>query len=187
MRRSSLSPRTTLPLAIFVAATFAIALVAGGVLGRGAVPAPTPSPAPSVAPSVQPDAPSSPTPTPTTVVLEDLTGHDVSVVIDDQTGAVDGATSGRPGDGMSVRWFDAKIENLAADALRVVWVGLPRDEQLLLTISGEDGKYRLRIVQSAPPPNSDALGFDRVLELRFDTPVLAADVEVVIEEVANND
>ena len=196
MRRSSLSPRTTLPLAVVVAAVFAVILVAGGALGRGADPVTTPSPTPSVAPSVQPDPTSPPAPTPkptddasggpTTVALEDLTGHDVSVLIDDQTGTLDGATSGTPGDGMSVRWFDAKVENIDAETLRVVWVGLPRDEQLLLAITGEAGNYRLRIVQSAPPAYSDAVGFDRVLELRFDTPVSAGDVEVTIEEVAGN-
>jgi hypothetical protein len=193
MNRSSNVSRVALP----VAALFAVlVVVAGGALGRSADPSPTPSDRPSTPPSAAPSAPSSPQPTaeptgeptdapadgPITVDLDNLTDHDVSVVIDDETGALDGAVSGEPGDGMSVRWFDVQVENLDAETVRVVWVGLPRDEELTLAISAEDGTYRLVLVQAAPPANSDALGFDRILDLRFESPVSAADLEVTIEE-----
>jgi hypothetical protein len=192
MPRSSLLPRSVLPLAGILAVVAVLILVAGGAVGRGVDPSPERSPAPTVVPSVRPSATPTPSPTlkptdgpsdgPFKVDLENLTGDDVSVVIDDETGTLTGAASGIPGDGMSVRWFDVQVENLDAETVRVVWVGLPRDEELTLAISAEDGTYRLVLVQAAPPANSDALGFDRILDLRFESPVSAADLEVTIEE-----
>jgi hypothetical protein len=194
MPRSSLLPRGVLPLAAVLAVIAVLILVAGGVLGRGvdASASPASSGTPSIPPRVPPRATPAPSPTlkptdgpsdgPFKVDLENLPGDDVSVVIDDETGTLSGAASGIPGGGMSVRWFDMKLENLDAETVRVVWVGLPRDEELTLAISAEDGRYQLLLVQAAPPANSDALGFDRILDLRFESPVSAADVDVTIEE-----
>jgi hypothetical protein len=181
-------------VAALLAVAAVLVLVAGGAFGRGVDPSPSPS-APSTPgtpstpqPSVQPSAPSTPKPTeapsdgPVKVDLDNETEHDVSVVIDDETGSLVGAVSGQPGDGMSVRWFDSIVENLDAKTLRVVWVGLPRDEELNLSITGKPGAYQLRLVQDAPPANSDAVGFDRILVLSFDTPVSAADIEMSIED-----
>jgi hypothetical protein len=169
-----------------------LVIVAGGVFGRGV----DPSPAPSDAPPAPPSMPSSPQPTvvptddpadgPIVLDLDNLTDHDVSVVIDDATGTLDGAVSGQPGDGMSVRWLDVEVENLDSKTLRVVWVGLPRDEQVQLSISGDDGSYRLDFVQAAPPANSDAVGYDRILVLGFDTDVAADDVDVTFKEAAGS-
>jgi hypothetical protein len=198
MNRSSNVSRVALPVAALFAVLAVLVVVAGGALGRSADPSPTPSDRPSTPPSAAPSAPSSPQPTaeptgeptdapadgPITVDLDNLTDHDVSVVIDDETGALDGAVSGEPGDGMSVRWFDVKVENLDSKTLRVVWVGLPRDEQVQLSISEADGRYRLGFVQAAPPANSDAVGYDRILVLRFETDVNTEDVEVTLEESA---
>jgi hypothetical protein len=86
------------------------------------------------------------------------------------------------GDGMTVRWFDAEVVNLDEDSIRVTWVGLPRDEQLKLSISEQDGKLVLAFEQAAPPANSDATGFDRVLVIDFDAPVSADDVKVTFAE-----
>jgi hypothetical protein len=83
---------------------------------------------------------------------------------------------------MSVRWFDVKVENIDADTLRIVWVGLPRDELVRLTVSSVDGQFRLHFVQDTPPANSDALGFDRILELSFDQPVRSEDVLTSVQE-----
>ena len=198
MNRSSNISRVALPVAALFAVLAVLVVVAGGALGRSADPSPTASDRPSTPPSAAPSAPSSPQPTveptaqpsddpadgPITVDLDNLTDHDVSVVIDDETGILDGAVSGKPGDGMSVRWFDVKVENLDSATLRVVWVGLPRDEQVELSISEDDGKYHLGFVQAAPPANSDAVGYDRILVLRFDTDVNADDVKVTFEESA---
>ena len=183
MHRSSNS-RTTLAAAVMLAAVASIVLTACGTIGLSVDPAAAPSAAPSAAPIASPNPQPTAVPSdgPTSVDLENLTGHDVSIVINDETGTLSGATSGTPGDGMSVRWFDATIGNLDAQTLRLGWVGLPRDEDLELTIIDDGGKYRLGLVQSAPPADSDAVGFDRVLELLFDSPVSAADVEVSIAE-----
>lgn len=193
MSRSNPS-RAALPVAALLAVVAVLVLVAGGAFGRGVDPSPSPS-APATPgtpstpqPSVQPSAPSTPKPTEAPsdgkvqVDLDNETENDVSVVIDDQTGGLVGGVSGQPGDGMSVRWFDSIVENIDAKTLRVVWVGLPRDEELSLTITGKPGAYQLRLVQDAPPANSDAVGFDRILVLSFDSPVSAADVEMSIED-----
>ena len=194
MNRSLNVSRVALPVAALFAVLAVLVVVAGGALGRVADPSPTPSDRPSTPPSVAPSAPSSPQPTveptddpadgPITVDLDNLTDHDVSVVIDDETGILDEAVSGKPGDGMSVRWLDVKVENLDSKTLRVVWVGLPRDEQVQLSISEADGTYHLGFVQAAPPANSDAVGYDRILVLRFDADVNADDVRVTFEEAA---
>jgi hypothetical protein len=178
-------------LAVVVGVAAILVIVAGTAIGRGSVsPSPTPSSGPTASPSGAPTP--SPTPSPTDVPsddpaeeaidLENVLGDDVSVVIKDDTGTLVEAESGTPGDGMSVRWFDVKVENIDAETLRVVWVGLPGDQELDLLISENDGAYRLRFVQPAPPANSDALGHDRVLVLRFAEPVSAADVQATIEE-----
>jgi len=189
MARSSSSSPRTLTKVLLLTAIAVIALIACGRADPSVTPGPSASPAPTVGPS----APSSPPPTsaptqdpaagPITVDLADRTGHDVSVVIADETGTLHDAKSGTPGDGMSVRWFDAKVQNVDAETVRVVWVGLPRDETLSLRITADGGRYQLGIVQAAPPANSDALGADRVLDLRFDAPVVAEAVDVSIEEV----
>ena len=198
MNRSRNASRVAIPLAALFAVLAVLVVVAGGALGRAAEPSPAPSDRPSTPPTVAPSAPASPQPTveptaeptddptdgPITVDLDNLTDHDVSVVIDDETGILDGAASGKPGDGMSVRWLDVKVENLDWTTLRVVWVGLPRDEHVQLSISEDDGTYRLGFVQAAPPANSDAVGYDRILVLRFDTDVTADDVEVTFEGAA---
>jgi hypothetical protein len=172
-----------------------IALGATVVLGRTITPAPVPSTPPIIQPSVPPMTPTGAPTTPpsqepteppadgkTTVDLENLTDHDVSVEIDDQTGSIVKAESGTPGDGMSVRWFDVTVENIDADTLRIVWVGLPGDEVAKLGVSYVDGKLRLRFVQDAPPANSDATGYDRILELSFDAPIRAEDVLTSVQE-----
>jgi hypothetical protein len=166
----------------------AIALGSTAVFGRTVTPAPEPTDPPIVEPSVPPTTPPSGEPSDppadgkTTVDLKNLTDHDVSIEIDDQTGSIVKAESGTPGDGMSVRWFDVKVENIDADTLRIVWVGLPRDEVIKLGVSTVDGKVRLRFVQDGPPPNSDATGHDRVLELSFDMPVRSEDVLTSVQE-----
>ena len=193
MPPSTSSSRGALPVAALLVAVAVLAFVTGGVVGRGVDPSPARSPNPSAVPSVAPSPSVVPSPTlkptdgpsdgPFAVDLDIATDHDVSVVIDDETGTLAGAASGRASDGMSVRWLDVKVENLDAETVRVVWVGLPRDEEIGLTIAEDSGTYQLRLVQAAPPANSDAVGFDRVLDLRFDRPVSAADVEVTVQEL----
>src|SRR3954451_3770992 len=146
----------------------------------------TPKPSPVVAPTSPPpepiSAPSDRANGDIAVPLSNLTGDDVSVVIDDATGKLDVASSGNPGDGMSVRWFDVEVEHIYADTLHVVWVGLPRDEIVGLGITQQGGSIHLAFTQDAPPADSDALGFDRVLELSFDAPIRSEDVVTSVQE-----
>jgi hypothetical protein len=190
-----MSRSTTRAIAAFIGGVVlavVVALAASAAFRPAASPSPEPSTPPIVTPTTPPsEAPSeepTPKPTeapadgPTVVALETLTGDDVSVEIDDQTGRVVSAESGTPGDGMSVRWFDVKVENIDADTLHIVWVGLPRDEVVRLGVSTVEGKMRLRFVQEAPPANSDALGFDRILEVSFAEPVRSEDVLTSVQE-----
>lgn len=182
--------RTARPFAAVLALAGAIAVAAacsaspaGPVTPTGTV-APTVMPAKTPTPSVAPTqpavtpSPSAPATDPFTFALEDPTGHQVTVSIKDSTEALVKARSGKPGDGMSVRWGDAKIENVDARTLRVVWVALPQDEAITFGITGSASEMRIVITQAAPPPNSDALGVDRVVHLQFEAPIRADDVEV---------
>jgi hypothetical protein len=148
-----------------------------GTAAPTVAPAKTPTPSqPTVTPS-----PSTPATDPFTFALEDLTGHQVTLAIKDSTDSLVQARSGKPGDGMSVRWGHAKVENVDAQTLRVVWVALPRDEAVAFGITGSATDLRIVITQAAPPPYSDALGVDRVVHLQFDAPVRAEDVKVAFK------
>jgi hypothetical protein len=163
-----------------------VAVVASGALGRTGGAGPTPSAPPSATPTPNPTPTPEPTETPPggifTVDLNTVDDHDVSIIVDDRTGTVVEVTSGNAGDGMSVRWFDMKVENLDAETLRLTWVGLPRDEAVRLFVFEENGKPKLTFVQAAPPSNSDALGIDRIVVLKFDAAIRAEDVVWSMQE-----
>ena len=181
--------RRTVPALILAVGLIAVvAVMATGVFGR------TPSPVPSDPPASE--APATPAPTqvpPPSLVpteppangdfevdLEVPTPHDVDAVVDDQTGRIVHVVSGTPGDGMSVRWFDAIVENTSDDTIEVTFVGLPQDDVVQVVVSEADGEITIAIDQAAPPLNSDALGNDRVLVIEFDTPVSAKYVTVTV-------
>jgi hypothetical protein len=184
MNRSSSTTRVA--AAVVTLALVAVLAVASGVLGRGTPVAAPSEPAPTVAPSpTAKPSPAEPTEVPTAtpdgifdVDLKNLTDHNVKVRITDATGSVVGASSGTPGDGMSVRWGDSIVENVDADTIRIVFVGLPRDELVRVAISEQGGSVHFDFAQAAPPPYSDAVGFDRILVIDFDAPVSADDVTV---------
>ena len=164
----------------------AAVLASRPVAGPVVAPSPTPSATPSVAPTYTPILVPSQIPTqapaaaPGSVGLDNVTGHDVTLLIHDETGTVVGATSGKPGDGMSVRWHDSIVTNVSANTIAITWVGLPGDDTVDLGIVGADGGYALTLVQPGPVPYSDAMGEDRVLVLTFDGPVSADDVSVEV-------
>lgn len=160
-----------------------IAVLVAACSAGGAGASPSPSAPASPVPSGSPVASPSPSePGAIVVDLDVVTGHDVSVVVDDKSGKGVKFASGRGGDGMSVRWGDSKVENVDADTIRVTWVGLPRDEELKLTVSGDSAALELAFEQAAPPADSDAIGHDRVLVIDFAEPVNAEDVEVSFSE-----
>jgi hypothetical protein len=196
-----------LPTAAVLAVAALFAALGGGVLGRDADPDPSPSPSPTptapAAPSMpvpfEPPAPSMPVPSapaptvppsadptapggPLVIDLDDATGHDVSVVVDDGTGTVVDGASDRPGDGMSVRWGEVLVENLDPRVIRLTWAGYPRDETVRLAISRDADGYHLRIAQGMPYPNTDAMGQDRVLVLAFDEAISAGDIEAFVHD-----
>jgi hypothetical protein len=180
-----------------------LVLASNGVVGRAGsptdprpgTPAPsdpvvTPSglPTPSVPPTADPtDAPGGepgdgPSRRVVRVPLDTATGHDVVAVVTDETGLLAGGASGRAGDGMSVRWLDVTVENLDTRTLRITWVGLPGDAEIDVLIEPDADRINLYIIQPAPPVDSDAVGFDRVLELTFADPVRAEDIQAVVLE-----
>lgn len=185
-----------LPAAALLLALIAVvAVVASGALGRAGSDGPTPSAPPSASPTPTPEA--TPTPTPPAqpsdepadgifdVDLDKLDDHDVTIVVDDATGTIVKASTGTPDNGMSVRWFDLKVENVDAKTLRLIWVGLPVDEEMPLSVTRKDGKLHLRFVQDSPPMYSDAMGYDRNLIVTFDQPVSADDVTFSFEASAS--
>lgn len=192
--------------AVLVAAVSAIALAsrptqAGPVTGDRPSASPTaastakpsatatarPTAKPTAKPTARPTAvPATPAPSgPPTIELANASGHNVVAQIIDQLGSVESVVSGTPGDGMSVRWHDAILENVDARTLRLTWVALPQDDQLGIGFAIADGHEQITIVQAGPPPNSDALGEDRVVLVTFDHAVDADDfvVEVLDETI----
>jgi hypothetical protein len=186
MNSRSIRGRALPAAALLFALVAVVAVVASGALGRPGNPGPNPSASPSAAPTPTPIPTPEPTETPAdgnfTIDLNTVDDHDVSILVEDRTGSVVDVASGNAGDGMSVRWLDMKVENLDAETLRLTWVGLPRDEVVRLFIFHDDGKVKLAFAQAAPPNNSDALGYDRILVLKFDAPVRAEDVVWSMQE-----
>lgn len=194
--------KVSVPAAIAVGAVAVIALIASGVLRPTPATGATPSQSPSAPASPAPATPAPATPVPATPVpatpvpgtpeptdgglqpvrLDIATPNDVVLEVWDHAGVIDGARSGRAGDGMSVRWSDMQIENLGPSTLRLTWVGFAADDDLILAVNEHDGVIWLTLAQPGPPPNSDALGFDRVLILEFASPINADDVHSVIQE-----
>jgi hypothetical protein len=133
------------------------------------------TPAPSVDPDGEPD-------NVTTVDLDVATDHDVRVTVVDDGGSLVGIRSGHAGDGMSVRWFDLKVENVDSSTLRLTWIGFAADDESVLNVGENDGRVQLALSVAGPPPNSDATGYDRVLVLEFDHDVDAGDVTYTVQE-----
>ena len=188
MTRSRAARGAALPVGLAAAA---LAILAIGGMSRASTPGPSPSaPAPVVTPSpiatpipspvVTPrpsPVPSQPAPETAVIDLEDPLGHDVTVVLDDESGRIVRARSGHPGDGMSVRWYGVDVSLVDDDTVRLTWVGLPGDVEIGVVVAEDAaGRLRMLITQPIPPRNSDALGVDRVLELDLGAPVSAADV-----------
>jgi hypothetical protein len=166
--------------ALLLPAALAIAIAACSS-AAGAPPSSSPGASPTSSPVATPSPDPTGTPVPsapgrTVVDLDVADSHHVSVIVDNVTGYPVRVTSGRAGDGMSVRWGVAKVVNVDDSTLRVTWAGLPVDERINLNIRFDNRPIRLTFEQQAPPANSDATGFDRVIILSFDTPVSADEV-----------
>lgn len=176
---------------ILTAALVSVAIVAIAACSTGAVspdpstpstpiptaaPTPTPTAAPTPAPTSTP-APSAPADGTFTFDLDVADAHAVSVVLTDGSDRITAATSGKAGDGMSVRWSDIEVVNVDRDTLRITFVGYPQDEVIGFDfdVAAGDG-FNLIVTQKLPLPNTDALGADRVVVLDFEGDVDADDV-----------
>ena len=139
------------------------------------------TPRPSAPATPAPSAPVEPSPSGVPAIeLDSSSGHDVRADVIDQVGWLVRAESGTPGDGMSVRWHDAIVEQVGANAVRITWSALPLDDHIGIGIHDLDGPRTVVIVQSGPPANSDAMGEDRVVVLTFDRAVKASDLVVEV-------
>ena len=89
---------------------------------------PTSTPAPT-APATPIPATPDPTPAPTAtpvgvppvIVLDTINDQDPRLVIDDQMGRLVTARSGHAGDGMSVRWNSARVDQVDPTTIQVTW------------------------------------------------------------------
>lgn len=185
MQRFSLAAPAALALTLAI-----VAAACSGPAAPSATPAPTGTPVVTPAPVVTPSPAVTPSPKPSAapspsdgagdgaIDLDVALGHDVSVVVTDRGAGLVDARSGHAGDGMSVRWGDAIVENLDAHTVQVTWAGYPRDEIVGLVVEPRGDGVLLRFGQAAPYPNSDAMGADRVMVFSFAEPVAADDVVV---------
>ncbi|MGZ9160323.1 MAG: hypothetical protein ACXW4T_04070 [Candidatus Limnocylindrales bacterium] len=181
--------RSLIAAALAIAVIVVLAAMASGALGRTPTPSPVPSTPPSAQPTVVPTPVPSPVPSdvadgPIVVDLDTADANDVSVEIDDATGVVVKATTGRARDGMSVRWGEIDVQNVDADTLKLTWSGWPMDEVIDLDITADGDGYALAFSQKLPYPNTDAMGADRVLVLDFDHAVDAADISASFSPAA---
>jgi hypothetical protein len=187
-RRGQVVP--VLAVALGLAVVIGVAVVSGshapageGASDRPSIPPSSASTAtPRVTPTVAPSAPPVATPAagPTSVDLRNASGHAVKLQIHDETGTLGSAASGTPGDGMSVRWHDAIVENAGSNTIVVTWAGLPGDDVSDLNIALRGDTLVLTFVQPGPYPYTDAMGEDRILSLTFGDAVAADAVEVRI-------
>jgi hypothetical protein len=144
-------------------------------------PGPTAPAEPTVAPPV-----SFPAPSPQIglgpIRLAVASGSVVNVEIDDPDDLVTGAVGQQADPGMSFAWFNSEVTDAGDNAIRVLWVGYPRDEEVRLEVSESDsGGLLLHFVQAAPLPNTDGEGEDRLMVLYLSEDVAVEDVEVTFD------
>jgi hypothetical protein len=142
---------------------------------------PMPTPVPTPVPVVSPTPAPSKVPTgglQLNVELENVLGQDVSIDVVDRSGHLTGAASGQPREGASVDWNDVQVENVGPATIRLTFTDMPGSAALGLIID-EDGRHLLLV---RPSRDGDTIAFDRVLELTFDAPVAADQLQVAIQE-----
>lgn len=158
-------------LGLLLAAVVAVGV--GGQLPAIVVP-PTASEPPSAVPS-----PSEPPSAPTfRVALTVPAGQPQTVAVIDGSGLVDEAMSGDPGGetGQSFPFDSVEVSNLDPTTLQLAWAGFPCRTDHTLTIQ-PDGRS-MSLQRPACDGDTDTIGVDRILVLRFSEPVAAGDVAV---------
>jgi hypothetical protein len=175
-------------LALAVAATVAVAALAGGsgAADPGATPLPSPAatePPVGQPPTAQPTDPGEPgQPAPIRIGLDTVDGHAVSVELVDTHDLIERAASGRPDDGASVEPDRLAVRNLDPWTLELAWSDFPIDNELTLHVVENGAQLILVLVRPEPTEPTDAIGFDRTLNLTFDRPVSAGDVTAILQD-----
>lgn len=158
------------------------AVVAVGVGSRGEAPilpvGPSASPSPSTGPTVSP-APSLPAVFP--VDLDVPVGQPQTVEVIDESGTLVEASSGSPTgeSGTSFPFDEVEVTNLDASTLQLGWSGFPCATDHTLAI-GANG-LAMTLTRPDCTGDTDPLAVDRILVLRFATPIDAADVVIGLE------
>lgn len=168
-------------LGLILVAALGVATV-GGFFRQPAVVPPLPAtPSPSApSPTATPTAPAVPASSPAVIrvdLIDDI-GGDAFVEITDESGTMLDARSGQAAEAAEFTG-DIGATNLASDPNAVVltWGGSPCDTRHVLTIA-PDGRT---MTVSRVACQGDALGIARVLVVRFDGPVPAADVIATLQ------
>lgn len=173
--RRSFGGRPALLLAALGLLLAAVVAVGTGTLREPSVVPPT-SPTPSVAiPSASP-APS--TPRSFAVDLQVTAGEPQSVAVTDASGLVVEARSGSPSEGTSFPSDSVDVTNLDATTLQLGWSGFPCATAHTLAIDSTGRSMAL--TRPACTGETDAIGVDRILVLRFANPIDAGDVTVTL-------
>jgi hypothetical protein len=181
-RSTGFALRPVLVLAVLGLLLAAVAgLGVGGRRDQGVVIPPPPSTTP--APASPSSSPVSPSPMPsasTTQYLVELTvaaGQPQTVTVIDGSGLLAEATSGTPsGDGQSFPFDAVEVSNLDPTTLQLGWAGFPCQTDHTLRIDSNGRTMTLE--RPACAGETDSIGLDRILVLRFSKAVAASDVKV---------
>jgi hypothetical protein len=141
--------------------------------------APTASPSASPVPSASPTGPAS------GGILVDLivpAGQPQTVDVIDESGKLLEATSGSPtGEtGQSFPFDAVEVTNVDATTLQLGWAGYPCRTNHDLRIGSDP-----QVITLVRPPcegDTDTIGIDRILILRFSEPIVAADMNITLDQ-----
>jgi hypothetical protein len=156
-------------LGALLATSVAVAAI-GGLFDRPAIVAPEPTPTTEPTPSAPPSSTAA-----IAVDLEERYGSDATIEVEDRSGGLASARSGRPADGGSVA-AGVDVAVAADDPLTLVltWTDLPCTTEHTLVIE-EDGRT---MTLTRPVCEGDTFPRDLQLELTFGEPVDPATIEV---------
>ncbi len=172
--------RPGLVLAVLGLVLAAVAIGVGGSRQPSVV---VPDTSPTSSPSASPTPIASPTGPASAGILVELVvaaGQPQTVDVIDESGKLVEASSGSPtGDGQSFPDDDVEVKNIDATTLQLGWAGFPCRTDHDLRI-GTD----LVMTLGRPPCEgvTDSMGVDRILILRFSEPIVAADVDINLEQ-----
>jgi hypothetical protein len=171
------NPRPALLFAaVLLLALAATALVVGSRQRQPPVVVP-PSVAPSAVVTAAPTPLATSSPSTRQVDLEVAAGQPATVdIVYDGQSLVD-ARSGQPGDGASVAENEILVSSDGPNTLVLTWSGMPCETSYRLDITPQGRDYRLE----RPTCSGDAVAFDRVLVLTFDSPVPASQVSTKVQ------